>query len=135
MGTKVQILAADPSKPSMVITTVAAASFTIADTDLALWIGASFAGNKLEEINCLKACIADIRANGNNTPTGANESYAEALQGETVNSAFDSAAVIPEEIKVGIWYGPLFQQNEGSSIEPFAIKGIEAYLEQVQKAA
>lgn len=135
MGTKVLVTITTLLKPDMVVSTVAAASFTIGDAEMAVWVGANFVGDKLEEINCLKACMAIIRENGTPTPTGTNEAYAEALQGEVVNSAFDAAVVIPEETKVGVWYGPLFQALEGASIEPFVVKATEVYLEQVQKAA
>jgi len=42
---------------------------------------------------------------------------------------------VPEEGKVGIWYGPLFQATVGGSITTFVHRLTEAYLEQSQKAA
>ena len=123
-------------KPSYTKATVAAAAFLCPDEDLIIWIGASITLKKNEVINALNNCLNHIRENGTETPTGVNESYAEVgtTMRKDVNSAFDAAAALPEEIKVGIWYGPDFQQIAGASISPHVKRLIEYYLESTQKA-
>lgn len=137
MGTKVAATLNDELKPSYTVSTVAAAAFTLADEDLAIWIGASVTLTKSEVINALNNCLLHIRENASETPTGVNESYAEVgtTMRKDVNSAFNSGAVIPEEAKVGIWYGPDYQQIAGASITPGVKRLIEKYMESTQKAA
>lgn len=43
-----------------------------------------------------------------------------------------SLVAVPEEGKVGIWYGPDFQNITGGTITPFVIQLMEAYVEQSQ---
>ena len=77
-----------------------------------------------------------IRENGSETPTGANESYAEVAPPgfkSLVSGAFDAAAALPEEAKVGIWYGPTFQPHKGSSLSAHVKRAVEKYLETTQK--
>lgn len=137
MGTKVAATLDGQLKPSYTVSTVAAASFVVADTDLAIWIGNAVTLTKVEVINALNNCLAHIRENGSATPTGTNESYAEVgtTYRKDVNSAFDAAAAVPEEAKVGIWYGPDYQQTVGASITPGVKRLIEEYMESTQKAA
>lgn len=137
MGITVTATTDNELKPIYAVATVAAASFTLADADMSIWIGNATPFTKVEEISALRSCLEYIRENGNATPTGVNESYAE-LGGpfkKDVNGAFDAAAVVPEEAKVGIWYGPDFQPIEGASITPYVFQAIEKYLETTQKAA
>ncbi len=138
MGTQVTITLDDQLKPNYVVATVAAASFVLDSTELILWIGDALLGPKSFEVNGIKRCLEVIRENGTATPIGANESYAEVPMpgGKSfVNSAFDAAAVIPEEAKVGVWYGSAFQPLIGSSITAHAKRALEKYLETTQKAA
>lgn len=137
MGLAISVTTDNEQKPSYTSATVAAAAFTLADADLSLWIGASITLTKMEAINAIRNCLAYIRENGTTTPTGANESYAEvaSTRKNEVNGAFNAAATIPEEAKVGIWYGPDFQQAAGASISPHVERLIEKYMETVQKAA
>ena len=101
MGTKVAATLDSELKPSYTISTVAAAAFTLADEDLALWIGASVTLTPVEVVNALQNCLNHIRENGTETPTGTNESYAEVAttMQKDVNSAFDAAAALPEETR------------------------------------
>jgi len=135
VGTKVVATLDSDLKPDFVVSTVAAAAFTITDDDCAIWIGASTGLSKVESINALNNCLKHIRENGSETPTGVNESYAEVASTEKrdVNSAFDSAAVIPEEAKVGIWYGPDFQPHKGSSLSAIVQQLIQKYQETTQR--
>ena len=138
MGTKVTAVTNAALKPDFAVTTVAAGSFTLADNECAIWVGATFAGSKVQAVTGLKACLAVIRENGTLKPAGANESYAEVAYPATigsVNSAFNAAATVPEETKVGIWYGPTFQAETHASITAFVHRLIEVYQEQIQKAA
>lgn len=124
-------------KPSYTKATVLAAAFLVPDEDLIVWIGNAHTLTKVEEVNALNNCLKYIRENGTTTPTGANESYAEVgtTLKKDVNGAFNAAAALPEEAKVGIWYGPDFQQIPGASISPHVKRLIEYYLESEQKAA
>jgi hypothetical protein len=136
MGVQVAVTLDDMQKPSYVVSTVLAASFLLADTDMVIWIGNAHGGGKHFEVTGIKRCLEFIRENGTVTPTGLNESYAEvAAPGfkKDVNGAFDAAAALPEEIKVGIWYGPLFQPLPGSTITPHVHRALEKYLETTQK--
>lgn len=134
MGTKIAATLDSEKKPSYTASTVAAASFVCADTDLCLWVGASTGLKKGEIINALKNCLQYIREAGNTTPAGANESYAEtaSTRRNDINGAFNAVAAIPEEAKVGFWYGPTYQQTPGASITPGALRLIEKYLESIK---
>jgi hypothetical protein len=138
MGVQVAITLDDQQKPAYVVSTVLAANFLVADEELILWIGNAHGGPKSFEVNAIKRVLEFIREAGTTTPTGANESYAEvATPGlkSAVNGAFDAAAALPEEAKVGVWYGPLFQPLLGSSITAHSKRALEKYLESTQKAA
>jgi len=207
MGIKVAATLDDDFKSNYVVSTVAAAAFTIADGVLAIWIGNAHAMTKAEELEALDNCSKFIRENATETQTGANESYAEAgnVMLKDVNGAFDSAidttltgtvtvtigtaavtgsgtafstelsvgdaikiageiitilsiadddnlvlsanhvagaagvafsiVAVPEESKVGIWYGHDFQGVEGASISPFVTQLIEKYIETTQVSA
>lgn len=137
MGITVTATTDNELKPIYAVATVLAAAFTLADADMSIWIGNATPFNKLEEISALKSCLEYIRENGNVTPTGANESYAELGTSfkKDVNGAFNAAAALPEEAKVGIWYGPDFQPIAGATITPYVIQAIERYIESTQKAA
>ena len=78
MGIKVTATLDDDLKPDYVVTTVLAASFTLADSALAIWIGNAHTMTKVEELSALENCNAFIRENGTETPVAAEESYAEA---------------------------------------------------------
>ncbi len=137
MGVQVAITLDDQLKPNYVVSTVAAAAFVVADNQCIVWVGNAHGGGKSFEVNGLKRCLEVIRENGSETPAGVNESYAEVSPPglkSVVNSAFDAAATIPEEAKVGIWYGPLFQPHLGSTLTPHVKRAVEKYLETTQKA-
>ena len=137
MGIKVAATLDTEFKFNYTVSTVLAASFTLADEDLALWIGNAHPFSKSEELAALENCSAFIRENGTTTPTGTNESYAELGTNfkKDVNGAFDAAAALPEEAKVGIWYGPDFQALEDNSITPFVVQLIEHYVETTQASS
>jgi len=137
MGIKIAATLDNELKPSYTKTTVAAALFTLDDSDLAIWVGTSHPFSKVEVVSALKNCLAYIRENASETPTGVNESYAEVGGNfkKDVNGAFNAAAVIPEEAKVGIWYGPDYQQIAGASITPGVTRLTEKYLEGTQKSS
>lgn len=134
MGTKIAATLDSEKKPSYTASTVAAASFVCADEDLCLWVGASVTLTKMEVVNALKNCLQYIREQGSTTPTGVNESYAEtaSTRRNDINGAFNAVAAVPEEAKVGFWYGPDYQQTVGASITPGALKLIEKYMESVK---
>jgi hypothetical protein len=136
MGVQVAATLDNELKPSYTVATTAAAAFVLADSDMAIWVGNATPFTKIETVSALKSCLEYIRENDSETPTGTNESYAELGTNfkKDVNGAFDAAAVIPEEAKVGIWYGPDFQAVAGSSLTPFVIQAIEKYLETTQKS-
>lgn len=137
MGITVSATLDDELKPNYTVATVAAAAFVLADSDLVIWIGNAHTMTKSEELAALENCSHHIRENATETPAGVNESYAEV--GNTmlkdVNSAFNAVAALPEEAKVGIWYGPDFQPIEGASISPFVTQLIEKYVETTQVSA
>lgn len=137
MGTLVTAILDSDKKPSYTVATVAAAAFILLDSECGVWVGNAVILPKSGVVNALRNCLAHIRENATFTPTGVNESYAEVgtTMLKDVNSAFDAAAVIPEEAKVGVWYGPDFQQIPGASISPHVERLIEKYLESTQKAA
>lgn len=134
MGTKIAATLDSEKKPSYTASTVAAAAFTCADEDLCLWVGSSVTLPKSGVVNALKNCLQYIREGGNTTPAGVNESYAETASSRRndVNGAFNAVAAIPEEAKVGFWYGPDYQQAPGASITPGALRLIEKYMESVK---
>ena len=136
MGIEVAATLDTELKPSYTVATTLAAAFTLADTDMAIWIGNATPFSKVETISALKSCLEYIRENANETPTGTNESYAELGTSfkKDVNGAFDAAAALPEEAKVGIWYGPDFQPIAGATLTPFVIQAIEKYMETTQKS-
>jgi hypothetical protein len=137
MGTKVAATLNDELKPSYTVSTVLAASFVVADTDCAIFVGDDFPGGHLEAENALVNCLQRIRENGSVTPLTTNESYAKTstTYKPDIVSGFDAVAVLPLETDVGIWYGPDFQQNSGSSITPFVKRLIEKLAETTLKAA
>lgn len=135
MGVKIAATLDSEKKPQFTASTVAAASFTCDDTDLCLWVGSSITLGRMEVLNALKNCLQYIRENGNTTPAGANESYAEtaSTRRNDINGAFNAVAAVPEETKVGFWYGPTYQQTPGASITPGALRLIEKYNENYVK--
>ena len=138
MGVQVKITLDDQLKPSYVVSTVLAASFLCGTTECLLWIGNAHTGSKAFEVNGIKRCLEYIRENGTTTPTTTNQTYAEvAIPGmkSQVNGAFNAVAALPEEIKVGIWYGSAFQPDVGASISAHVKRALEKYLESTQKAA
>ena len=207
MGIKVAATLDTEFKFNYTVSTVLAPAFTVADEDLALWIGNAHPFSKSEELAALEHCLEHIRENGTETPTGANESYAELGTNfkKDVNAAFDSAidttltgtvtvvistddvvgvgtafetelvvgqsikiageihtvltitddenlilatnhaagaagvtfalVAVPEEGKVGIWYGPDFQALVDNSITPFVVQLIEHYVETTQASS
>ena len=138
MGTKVAATLNDELKPDFTVSTVAAASFVVADADLAIFIGDTFAGGKSEQVTGLRKCLQRIRENGSLSPLTTNESYAKTTNPAlnlSILSGFNAVAVLPAETDVGVWYGPDYQQTSGASVTPGVLQLIDVYLEQVQKAA
>ena len=132
MGIQVAITLDNDIKPDYVVSTVLAANFLVGTTELILWIGNAWTGGAQEQIGALRQCLEYIRENGTETPLTTAQSYAEvAAPGlkKDVNGAFNAVAALPEEIKVGVWYGSAFQAVIGGTITPHVLRGIEKYLE------
>jgi hypothetical protein len=138
MGTQVSATLNDELKPNYSVATVLAANFLVPDEDCTIFIGDDFpSSRKLEVVNSLINCAQRIQENGNVTPLTTNETYAKTGTANKLDIVYagDAAAVLPLESEIGVWYGPDFQQHQGSSLMPFVKRLIEVYLERVQKAA
>ena len=135
MGVVVTAVLDDQLKPQYTVVEVAAASWTMADANLQLWIGDSTIYTKTEEFNKLYSCLEVIREGDNETPTSPAESYAEVATNfkKDVSAAFNATAKGVDETFVGIWYGSLFQSTPGGSITPYVTQAIEKYMEDSAK--
>ena len=45
-----------------------------------------------------------------------------------------SVSNTPAELDVGVWFGDLFQPNEGATVTPHVLRALEKYMESTQKA-
>jgi hypothetical protein len=138
MGIQVAITLDSQLKPDYVVSTVLAASFLVDDDECILWFGNAHTGTKHEEVSAITRCLEKIRENGSATPVGTNESYAKVaapFRKDLVVGVFDAVAALPAETDIGIWYGPLFQPHDGSTLTPHVHRALEKYLETTQKAA